>query len=310
MEHKPFFSVIIPTYNRAHLIGETLRCVLAQTYPDFEILLIDDASTDPTEAVVKALEDPRIRYLKNAFNLERSASRNKGIENAKGSYICFCDSDDHWVPGHLALIKQTLESHAFQDALYFTGMTWCFPDRKQEVIFPPPQGNQIEYVIKHQIGTPTTCFSRTILDKHKFNTNLNINEDVELFARIVTEYPLIRIPVSTVNVQIHNENTKALSKDYITPQIKAMEIIFGNPKLKTAISEAFKKERRKNLIHQRIQHNFSVKNYAKMNGDILWFLWKHPRDKTSKSKLVQMLYHLPGGGLIQKLVKFLKLKND
>lgn len=306
MEHKPFFSVIIPTYNRAHLIGETLRCVLAQTCPDFEILLIDDASTDPTEAVVKAMADPRIRYIKNAFNLERSASRNKGIENAKGSYICFCDSDDHWVPGHLALIKQTLENHAFQDAFYFTGMTWCFPDRKQEVIFPPPEGNQIEYVIKHQIGTPTTCFSRTILDKHKFNTNLNINEDVELFARIVTEYPLIRIPVSTVNVQINNENTKALSKDYITPQIKAMEIIFGNPKLKTAISEDFKKERRKSLAHQQIQYLATTQNKAALRKKSLAFILRYPTDTTLKEKLVFVVYNLPGGRFIQSLIRSLK----
>jgi glycosyltransferase involved in cell wall biosynthesis len=91
--HSPFFSLIIPTYNRASLIGRTLQSALDQTYPSFEIIVIDDGSTDTTEAVVKAFKSDRVFYYKKE-NGERGASRNFGWSKAKGQYISFLDSDD------------------------------------------------------------------------------------------------------------------------------------------------------------------------------------------------------------------------
>ena len=306
MSNTPFFSIIIPTYNRAHLIRETIHCVLAQTFADFELILIDDASTDDTASVIQEIDDSRIRYIKNEKNLERSASRNKGIVLAQGEFICFCDSDDHWKPEHLDLIRKTIEDNKFQDAFYFTGMTWCFPDGRQEVIFPKPTGNLFEYVIKHQIGTPTTCFSKTILNNHVFNTDLKINEDVELFARIVANFNLIQIPVSTVNVQIHNENTKALTKDYISPQIKAIELIFQNPKLKNKISNPFKKEKRRNLDHQLIRYLAATDQRTKLCLKSLRFIFRYPNDPTMKEKIVFLAYNMPGGKWIQAIAQIVK----
>ena len=306
MSNTPFFSIIIPTYNRAHLIRETIHCVLAQTFADFELILIDDASTDDTASVIQEIDDSRIRYIKNEKNLERSASRNKGIDLAQGEFICFCDSDDHWKLEHLALIRKAIEENKFQDAFYFTGMTWCFPDSKQEVIFPKPTGNLVEYVIKHQIGTPTTCFSKTILNDHEFNTDLKINEDVELFTRIVANFKLIQIPVATVDVQIHNENTKALTKDYISPQIKAIELIFQNPKLKDKISSQFKKQKRRNLAHQLIQYLSTTQYKNKLCFKSFQFILRYTKDQTIKEKFVLFLYNIPGGGLVQSLIQYIK----
>lgn len=306
MSNTPFFSIIIPTYNRSHLIRETIRCVLEQTFSDFELILIDDASTDDTPSVIQEIDDSRIRYIKNEKNLERSASRNKGIDLAQGKFICFCDSDDHWKLEHLALIRKAIEENKFQDDFYFTGMTWCFPDRKQEVIFPKPTGNLVEYVIKHQIGTPTTCFSKTILNNHVFNTDLKINEDVELFARIVANYNLIQIPVSTVDVQIHNENTKALTKDYISPQIKAIDLVFRNPYLTDKISNPFKKEIRRNLDHQKIRFLAATNQRTKLCLKSLRFIFCYPNDPTIKEKIVFLVYNLPGGRLIQAIIQKIK----
>lgn len=89
----PFFSVIIPSYNRADLILKTIESVLQQSYSNFELIVVDDGSKDNTDDVVKTVSDSRFYYFKRE-NSERGATRNFGISKAKGKYITFIDSDD------------------------------------------------------------------------------------------------------------------------------------------------------------------------------------------------------------------------
>src|SRR5690554_1039706 len=107
MSESPFFSVIIPCYNRGHLITETIRSVLAQTETDFEIIVIDDGSTDDTKNVVQSISDSRIHYYYQE-NAERGAARNKGVRKSRGRYITFLDSDDRFFPNHLSVVKKKL----------------------------------------------------------------------------------------------------------------------------------------------------------------------------------------------------------
>lgn len=97
----PTVSVIIPTYNRAHMIGRALHSVLSQEFTDFEVIVVDDASTDDTEAVVRAIGDPRIRYIRERRNGGPNAARNRGMRAARGEFLAFLDSDDEWLPGKL-----------------------------------------------------------------------------------------------------------------------------------------------------------------------------------------------------------------
>jgi glycosyltransferase involved in cell wall biosynthesis len=97
----PRVSVIIPTYNRAALLPRAIDSVLAQTYQDFDIVIVDDGSTDGTRAVVEAYGDPRIRYLGLSKRRGVSAARNAGIAQAAGEWIAFIDSDDEWLPEKL-----------------------------------------------------------------------------------------------------------------------------------------------------------------------------------------------------------------
>lgn len=105
----PFFSVVIPLYNRAHLIGETLRSVLAQSEQDFEIIVIDDGSKDDPEPVVLGLGDPRIVFIRQP-NGGGGAARNTGIDHARGRFIAFLDSDDRFLPHHLSAMRALLEN--------------------------------------------------------------------------------------------------------------------------------------------------------------------------------------------------------
>ena len=86
------FSIIIPTYNRAAFLPKAIESVLAQTYTDWELIVVDDGSTDNTREVVAQYNDERIIYIYQE-NAERSAARNNGISQAKGDFICFMDSD-------------------------------------------------------------------------------------------------------------------------------------------------------------------------------------------------------------------------
>ena len=110
------FSIVIPTYNRAHLIARTLGSVLRQDFVDFEIIVVDDGSNDNTEEVVMKFDDKRIQYHRKE-NAERGAARNYGAARAKGAYINFFDSDDLLYENHLStaykLIKERGEPEFF-----------------------------------------------------------------------------------------------------------------------------------------------------------------------------------------------------
>lgn len=269
--------------------------------------MVDDGSKDNTKQVIEQLGDARIKYHWQT-NQERSAARNNGIKLAAGNYICLLDSDDIWRNNHLQALYNAIKQYGEQPAAYFTGMCWNFPDRKQDVVFPEMEGSTVEYVIKNQLAPSTTCFHKVILEKYNFALDLRINEDVELFARIAAEYPFIRVPEVTVDFMIHAENTKALEKDIITPQIVAMKRIFGNPSVSPHVSAAFRKEIFRVLSHQLINHYNNTGQFGKMNREILTYLSKFPFDVQNKSRIVLLLYHLPGGGFLKNIVARTKSK--
>lgn len=95
-------SIVIPVFNRAHLIGGAIKTCLAQSHQDFEIIVVDDASSDDLEAALRAFgEDPRLRLIRHETNQGASAARNTGVQAARGTYVAFLDSDDDWTPDKL-----------------------------------------------------------------------------------------------------------------------------------------------------------------------------------------------------------------
>lgn len=94
-------SIIMPSYNTGRFIAETIRSVLDQTYENWELIIVDDCSTDDTDMMVSQFHDNRIRYLKNEYNSGAAESRNYALREAKGKWIAFLDSDDLWIPEKL-----------------------------------------------------------------------------------------------------------------------------------------------------------------------------------------------------------------
>lgn len=98
---KPAVSVVIPTYNRAHSIERSIQSVLRQTFADFELIIVDDGSTDGTQDLVRAIKDPRVRLVSMPQNGGPGAARNLGIREAVADWVAFQDSDDEWLPEKL-----------------------------------------------------------------------------------------------------------------------------------------------------------------------------------------------------------------
>lgn len=104
----PFFSVVIPLYNKEKYIAQTLETVLKQSFDDFEIVIINDGSNDKSEQIVQQFSDTRIKYF-STENHGAAAARNLGIEKSQSSYIAFLDADDLWLPNHLEELKNLIE---------------------------------------------------------------------------------------------------------------------------------------------------------------------------------------------------------
>lgn len=114
-------SIIMPSYNTANYIGESINSVINQTYKNWELIIVDDCSTDNTDEIVnKFLKDERIKYLKNEKNSGAAISRNKALREAKGRWIAFLDSDDLWVPEKLEKQINFMEknNHSFSYTFY------------------------------------------------------------------------------------------------------------------------------------------------------------------------------------------------
>ena len=112
--HSPTVTVVIPTYNRANLLGRSIRSVIGQTYGDFELIIVDDGSTDSTAEIAASFDDERVKYIRREQNGGVGAARNTGIKAAIGKFVAFNDHDDEWLPDKLERqmkIFKTLPSH-------------------------------------------------------------------------------------------------------------------------------------------------------------------------------------------------------
>ncbi len=206
---KPFFSVVIPTYNRAKSIEEAVRSVLDQTFRDFELIVIDDGSTDNTSEILKPIteEDKRLKYVYQE-NAERSAARNHGIELSKGEYICFLDSDDIYLLEHLEMFHKTIESHDKAVALFLSNAIMELDGtRRKEAPYVTQTDDPVELMLKISVASQQVAIHRSIFKEFKYDVNLRVGEDQELWSRIVRKYPVIKSDQYTIVIRDLGDRT-------------------------------------------------------------------------------------------------------
>ena len=184
----PFFSVIIPTYNRAELLPRAIESVQEQTFSSWELIIVDDGSTDNTAEVVRKYSG-NLRYLQQERG-EKSRARNKGLDHARGKYICFLDSDDYYLDNHLQVFNEIIREHPDLDGIFYSntlvdndGITRELEDMRREGRF-----SNLEYILINSIGAPRVCIPKAILGDERFDPAIDNGEDTELWNRILQSH--------------------------------------------------------------------------------------------------------------------------
>ncbi|MDB5258748.1 MAG: tuaG [Chitinophagaceae bacterium] len=298
------FSIVIPTYNRAAFVKKAVDSVIAQTCSDWELIVVDDASTDHTMDVLNSYADPRIRIVRNTLNLERSASRNKGIEAARGEYICFLDSDDYYFPQHLEILRHEVELLNHPVALIHTNVSVRdISDHELRQINYSYSSirSKTEWVLSNHIQPNAVAIHHSILNRFRFDTTLSINEDVYLFAQIAAAFPILHIPELTVAWVHHLSNTTKLIHDYISPQLLATRKIFNDSSI--LVPQSFKKNKYFELYSQLVYFYASNKKSILSGRYFIKAISVAPFNKGNWNNFLNVIYHLPGGKWLKKTMQ-------
>lgn len=206
----PKISVIIIAYNRADLLPKAVASVLAQSYRDFELLIIDDGSTDGTEAYVRGLmpRDGRVIYFKNEFNLGISKSRNRGVALARGEYIAMLDSDDYWIDNDKLKIQAAyLDAHP-EAGLIGTAIR-CEDETgrtlKEDVYAISDEEIRRRLLWKNQIAQSSVLFRKNAFVKAGgYDESFSIGEDYDLWLKMGRDFKFANLPEVMAAYLIHS----------------------------------------------------------------------------------------------------------
>jgi glycosyltransferase involved in cell wall biosynthesis len=230
----PVVSVVIPTYNRAHILGRSLGSVLAQTFQDFEVIVVDDGSTDNSEEIVRSFSDARVRYLRHESNKGGSAARNTGIRAAKGQYVAFQDSDDEWLPEKLAIQLEAFKTSKLEHLGVVTCPLFGAHDGKLDET-PRSKGNSKDgWVYKDLltrrfvvgVGTPTLLVRRdAITEANLFDESLPRDEDWDFVLRLSRDWQVQSVDAPLMIV--HYRSGSSVSQSTDTRTLEAAEWIIS-----------------------------------------------------------------------------------
>ncbi len=187
----PLVSIILPTYNRAKFLPRCLDTVFAQTYENWELIIIDDGSTDNTASVVEMYGDARVRYIYQQ-NQGVSAARNTGIARSRGEYIALLDSDDEWLPKKLLIQLRYMQENGFE--ICQTNETWYRKGRpvNQPEKYAKPEGWFFEASLRMCLISPScVVFTRKVWEQiGPFDVHMPACEDYDMWLRACLMYPV------------------------------------------------------------------------------------------------------------------------
>lgn len=205
----PAVSVIIPTYNRAQSLRRAVTSVLLQTCRDFEIIVVDDCSTDNTQEMVTSLENAGVRYVSHRTNRGASAARNTGIREARGEFVGFLDDDDEWLPCKLQMQLDKFRNSPATVGVVYTGSS----------IVSARSGKTIHSFASHSTWHKDIDFLRTVTfttsvplirkscfhDVGFFDETLPGAQDKDMWIRIARRYEFGFVPEILVRCYIHGK---------------------------------------------------------------------------------------------------------
>lgn len=191
----PLVSVVIPTYNREATIMRALDSVLAQTYADIEVIIVDDASTDSTVQLVNGCEDGRVRLIRMSENGGANAARNAGIRAAKGEYVAFQDSDDEWLENKLErqmahMLKSGAVASFCPYISFYNGQTRIVPEQNED---REQCGRDVMTLLRkyNVVSTPTLLVRADVFSEiGLFDEEIERLQDYEFVIRLVKRFPI------------------------------------------------------------------------------------------------------------------------
>jgi hypothetical protein len=210
-------SVMMPAYNAAAYIEEAIQSVVAQTYPDWELLVVNDGSTDETAAVARRFHDPRVRHF-DKENGGESSARNLALDHSRGEFIAFLDADDAYEPQHLEGAVGYLRAHQEREAVYTDGVH--IDERGNQLVSlqsrrrGPFEGRVFEEVVKaSDVFGPPGCvvLRHGLVASHRlrYDTRIVIGPDWDFFIRYSNHAPFGYLDVRTYRYRVHRTNITA-----------------------------------------------------------------------------------------------------
>jgi glycosyltransferase involved in cell wall biosynthesis len=250
------------------MLAKAIDTVIAQTYSDWELIIVDDGSTDSTRELVYEYckKDPRIHYIYQE-NAERSAARNNGIEHAKGNFICFLDSDDYYALNRLENISTYLKNQYNIKAFYYTAITYDFgnkleerPERKRLL-----KENVFEFIVQAIIGTPQVIIARDLLLNERFDPRWRIGEDMELWLRIakIEEPRFIPNEASVIAKEHEDRSVNFKLHNAAKEKLRMLKIIFHKNHSGEQISMPLKRKIISNCYFNILKHWLYNRNRIK-----------------------------------------------
>lgn len=282
MDKKVFFSIIIPTYNNASFLKIAINSVLSQTYPNYEILVIDNNSVDNTTEIIKSFDDHRLFHYEIKNDGIISRSRNLGITLSKGNWLAFLDSDDNWYKTRLETIYKIIIKKNFFD-VFITNeyMVYVNKNKKEKLIYGPLLKNKYKSLLLYgnRLSPSATIIRKDFLKKNNILFNENINfitvEDYDLWMMMA----------------FYNANFKFI------PKFEGEYLIHGNNSSRKIEMHT------RNLFNLINHHVFNIQEFSNNKNHLLKMI-------ITSRKFINLLKNKSNKNFASKLSKlFLLFKN-
>lgn len=222
---QPLVSITMITYNRAHFIAEAIESVRAQTYENWELIIIDDASRDDTESIVGMYSDSRIHYTKHHQNKGIYPSRREAVQQSKGNYIAILDSDDVW--SETGKLSKQVEYMGNNPDIGVVGTYITLIDEESHSIGEDRYKTEDTDIRKHILARNQFAHSSTLIRRRAYDDvggyrNLNLAEDLDLFLRIGRAWKLANLPFHGTAYRIHTHSETSEKRTVMAKRIIAL----------------------------------------------------------------------------------------
>jgi glycosyltransferase involved in cell wall biosynthesis len=221
---QPLVSVVMAVYNAEKYLNESIDSVLNQTYTNFELIVVNDGSTDSSKDIIFSYPDKRIKYFENLRNLGLVPTRNKLLEKAKGKYIATLDSDDVALPERLQLQVEFMENNPdYGMCGTFYKLISTKGDFLYDVVLPETDKDIKTFLhFDNCFCNSTTMINAELVKELKYVPGFNFIEDFELWHRIAKKTKFTNLPVFTTLYRIHGSNVSHLKKTQLTKHLQQL----------------------------------------------------------------------------------------